>query len=632
MNKEDILFPHEEIREVQDELIETVQEGVTAGTDVIVHAPTGLGKTVASIGPALKYALENKKTVFFLTSRHTQHKIVIETLRAIKDTFKTKFTVVDLIGKKWMCLQPGVNTMFAGAFADYCNKLKAEGTCEYFSKLKKGEKITTDGNRSIKEIKSLNTPSNEQIIEVSREHGVCPYYTAMQIAKKANVIIGDYYYIFSPGIRENYLAQIGKELKDCIVIVDEGHNLPNRIKDLASERLTTIMTSRAVKEAEKHGYEELSEQLTELSNVLESMGDKLNSNSLRETEKYIRKEDFIDEIRGIAKYEKFVQDLKFIGDAILEEQKLSYIRSIADFLEAWLGEDEGFTRIISKHISRKDKKEYVMVSYRCLDASVVSEQAIKGAYCTIMMSGTLTPTLMYKEILGFPEDTIMETFRSPFPEKNKLNIIVPKTSTKYEKRSTEQYKEIAKAVATMTNTVPGNSVVFFPSYRFRDDVYQYYNHESEKAIFLESAEMNKKEKEELLEKFKEYNKKGAVLLGVAKGNFAEGIDLPGDYLKCVIVVGLPLQRPDLETKALIDYFDNKFGKGWDYGYLFPAFNNVLQSAGRCIRSETDKGVIVFLDERFHWNNYRKCFPETWDIKTTMLYRTLIKRFFEENGD
>jgi DNA excision repair protein ERCC-2 len=114
------------------------------------------------------------------------------------------------------------------------------------------------------------------------------------------------------------------------------------------------------------------------------------------------------------------------------------------------------------------------------------------------------------------------------------------------------------------------------------------------------------------------------------GNFGEGIDLPGDYLKGVIIVGLPLQRPDLETEALIKYYDDKFKKGWDYGYLFPAFNRALQSAGRCIRSETDKGVIIFLDERYTWKNYNRCFPPSWSLKTTLLYEKMIEDFFKEN--
>ncbi|MGV8171670.1 MAG: helicase C-terminal domain-containing protein, partial [Candidatus Woesearchaeota archaeon] len=136
------------------------------------------------------------------------------------------------------------------------------------------------------------------------------------------------------------------------------------------------------------------------------------------------------------------------------------------------------------------------------------------------------------------------------------------------------------------------------------------------------------EKQEFLQNFSGYRSKGAILNAVITGSFAEGIDLPG-ILKAVVIVGLPLQKPDLETKSLIEYYDKKFNKGWDYGYLFPAFTKTIQAAGRCIRSETDKGVIIFLDERYGWNNYYRCFPSTWKIKVSLLYTALIKDFFIE---
>ncbi len=243
------------------------------------------------------------------------------------------------------------------------------------------------------------------------------------------------------------------------------------------------------------------------------------------------------------------------------------------------------------------------------------------------MSGTLTPTEMYKDLLGF-ENVTERVFKSPFPEENRLSLIVPKTTTKFTARNEEQYRKIAKEVVDITNIVPGNSVVFFPSYFIRDQVVKHFTSETNKTTFLETPEMNKQEKTELLERFKQYAKSGAVLLGTSSGNFSEGVDLLGDLLKCVIVVGLPLQQPDLETQEAIKYYDKKFGKGWDYGYLFPAFNKVLQSAGRCIRSETDRGIIVFLDERYVWPNYIRCFPEDLNLQIKEDYLEEIKDFFD----
>jgi DNA excision repair protein ERCC-2 len=246
------------------------------------------------------------------------------------------------------------------------------------------------------------------------------------------------------------------------------------------------------------------------------------------------------------------------------------------------------------------------------------------------MSGTLSPTEMYKDLLGFPSDTKATSYSNPFPQKNRLALIIPEVTTRFSLRTPKQYKKIAKICSEISNTVPGNTVVFFPSYKVRDEVHKFLYGSCNKKILKETQELSKQEKTRLLEDFKANHKKGSVLLAVIGGNFNEGIDLPGDFLKAVVVVGLPLQQPDLETNQLIKYYDKKFMKGWDYGYVLPAFVKALQSAGRCIRSETDRGLIAFLDERYSWPNYYKCFPADWKPSITALYKERIKKFFNNS--
>ncbi|MFC2134933.1 ATP-dependent DNA helicase, partial [Bacteroidota bacterium] len=456
----------------------------------------------------------------------------------------------------------------------------------------------------------------------SEKFGVCPYEMSLILAKKAKVIVGDYFYLFSPSVSTSFLKKSGIEMENVIIVVDEAHNLPSRVKDLYSNKLTNVILRRAVAEAKKYKFDEIGSVLEEIKDVLDKLSD------FDGEEKYISKMDFYERVNYATDYEQLVDDLSEIADSVREKQKNSYIGSVSLFLELWKNDDEGFTRIVSKQEGPKDIIK--TINFRCLDPGIFTRNVIESAHSTILMSGTLTPTSMYKELLGFDEAE-EETYESPFPEENKLNIIIPKTSTKYDLRSQQQYSDIADILAKVVNKVPGNSAVFFPSYYLRDRIYKEFNELCNKTVFIEHPNMSKSEKQELLEKFKSYKKTGAVLLGVISGSFGEGIDLPGDYLKSVVIVGLPLTKPDLETKALIDYFDKKFGKGWDYGYLFPAFNKTLQSAGRCIRSETDKGVIIFLDERYTWNNYHRCFPSSWNIKTTMLYEKMIEQFFENSS-
>ena len=618
-----VLFPHDKVRPIQDELIRKINQTVTGQQNLIVHAPTGLGKTAAALAPSINEALKKDLTVFFLTSRHTQHKLAMETVNLIKEKYKQAFTVVDIIGKKWLCLQLGVNKLYPREFAEYCKKIKEDDLCEFYTKTRDKGEASKTAREVVSQLKRDNKTDTESIIEKSIEQGVCPYEVALLIARDARIIIGDYYYLFNPYIRETFLNRTGKELGKIIIIIDEGHNLPARVKDLASHRISTNTVRRALDETKKHDKEEIREILEILEKKLWELTDEV------EDEVYVSKDQLIGEIKEMTDYDELISDMSFLADLIREEQKHSALGTVASFLEAWQGEDKGFTRILAKSRDLRGE-EIITIQYRCLDPGIITKDVIRSAHSTILMSGTLNPTSMYKEVLGF-DTAEEESYKSPFPEKNKLNIIIPRTSTKYETRSEQQYREIAEILVRATNKIPGNTAVFFPSYLLRDDVNKHFSKLSQKPVFIEKQKLTKKEKLEFLEAFKGYKNVGAVLLGVISGNFGEGIDLPGDFLKSVIIVGLPLQRPDLETQALIKYYDEKFKKGWDYGYLFPAFNRALQSAGRCIRSETDKGVIIFLDERYTWKNYNRCFPPSWDIKATLLYEKMIKDFFEENG-
>lgn len=604
--------------------MEEITHALEKREDIIIHAPTGLGKTAAALAPTLSYALEHKKTIFFLTSRHTQHEIALKTLQEIKQKHQVEFQAVDIIGKKWMCLQEGVLRLPSQEFTEFCRALREDGKCSFYEKLKKGEAITTEGKLVIAELCQRSPVRTQDIVQTCAKSEVCPYYTSMEIAKKAQVIIGDYYYMFHPNVRKLFLARAGKELEDAIIIVDEAHNLPNRIKDLASSRLSNIIIKRAIKEAQKYKHVNVEAWLEHIQHFFSTRAQHLRTNN--KYEELITRQKFIEFVGQIDDYEVIIETCGNIGDGIREETQVSYIGAVANFLDMWKGTDEGFTRIMS--IKKGAREDIIMLAYRCLDPSLVARKIIADAHSTILMSGTLQPTSMYKEILGIDTGK-EEEYPSPFPKENRLNLIIPKTSTKYTTRGDEQYKQIGETLVQVIEKIPGNVAVFFPSYYLLEEVKRYVERETSKTVFTERAEMTTEEKQDFIDRFRGYKHSGAVLLGAISGNFGEGIDLPGDELKGVVIVGLPLQKPDLETEALINYYDEKFSRGWDYGYLFPAFNKTLQSAGRCIRSGTDRGVIIFLDERYAWPNYKRCFPKDWDVTISLMYEKLIEEFFQK---
>jgi len=612
MNLKDIYFPHDEVRPIQDDLIKQVLLAVKNKSNLIVHAPTGLGKTAATLAPVLASIQSKDVTVFFLTSRHTQHKIVIDTLRTIKKKYDLNFIASSIIGKKWMCLMPNTATMRSSDFSEFCKIMRKDDKCEFYANSKPNN---MKFKKVLEEAQHISPVSTEEIIDISEKEKVCPYEISIKLASKSKIIVCDYNLLFNPSIRENFFSKTGKMLENSILIIDEGHNLPARINELLTQRLSSRIIQRAIKEAKKYGFDEIVMPLFELDAVLTRFSQDLRNDE----EKLVSREDFIAQVNNIKNYAELIEDIALAGDAVLEEQKRSALTAVSKFMDAWPHGDIGFCRSITNQDNNR------VLNYRCLDPSLNTKEIIASAYSTIMMSGTLSPADMYADLLGFPEDTIKKEFPSPFPHENRLTLIIPKTTTKFTQRNAAQFSAISSICSEIVNKIPGNSAIYFPSYYLRDEIAKFFEPACNKTIFYEQPRLTKEEKQDLLNRF--CKNKGAVLLGVAAGSFGEGIDLPG-VLDCVVVVGLPLDRPDLETKELIKYYDKKFGKGWDYGYVMPALTKTMQNAGRCIRSDKDRGVIVFLDQRYTWPSYFKCFPSDWKLKITLDYKNKIAEFFE----
>lgn len=614
------LFPYDKIRPEQDEMVNDVKDIVSSGGRLIAHAPTGLGKTAAVLAPALGVALEKGYTIFFLTSRHTQHAIAIETLKIIKEKYSLSFSAVDFVGKKHMCAREEVNAFPGRQFHEYCKSLRNDDNCEFYLNFRKGSDLTPSSKNVIKFINSLPAHT-EETVSISKQQRVCPYEVAAAAAKDASVIIADYYNLFNPKVRESFFKRSGKSLDKAIIIVDEAHNLPGRMRELLTNRLSTILLSRALKESEKWGESSIKDFLNDLNSLLGVL-------AMEGPERVISKDALLSPLSSYNLtnvLEKMYQAAEYIREA----DKQSFIGSVADFLARWQDEESEFSRVISAKDARSGR--VITVSHACLDPSPETAEVLNQAKSVILMSGTLTPLTMYRDILGFPKETLLKEYKSPLPKENRLALIVKGSTTKFSERNASQYMKMAKICADSANTVPGNVAIFFPSYYLMEQVHVYLHEQLQKEVFKEHQDMSKEEKNQLLKDFRRNFLKGGVLLAVIGGNFSEGIDLPGQFLNGVIIVGLPLVQPDIFTKELISYYEKRYKKGWDYGYVFPAFTKALQSAGRCIRTETDRGVILFVDDRYAWPSYYNCFPKDMAPKTTVFYQQAIADFFSQKS-
>lgn len=608
------LFPHSQVRPSQKELKATVEAALQDGKHVVAHAPTGLGKTAATLPPALAYGLEHNKTTFFLTPRHSQHEIALDTLKQIKEKHNTRFVAVDLIGKSHLC---------EGANMPSHDDDDDQPKCPRYDNTYNDKRQLTDRARRKKNsLKGRILRAEEVKAECKK---VCPYEILIHLAAEADVIVGDYFHIFHPGVRDVIFSKSSMSLKDCIVIVDEAHNLPDRTRRLYSAVLTEKMIKTAKKEAENEGYYEEEESLERLQRELERLAK--HELGMDQEEVEIEKSAFTGRVKDIASYDNFIDDLGEVAKAVEEDGKESVCADIAEFLDRWKnGKEYGFVRVLKK--VQYTKNPYLRLSYTCLNPQFATEQPFKKVHASIAMSGTLMPVGMYVDLFGLdPENTYAEAYTSPFPEGNKMNLIVDKVTTQYKQRGEKEYQKMAWYILKSAENVKGNVGVFFPSYKMRDEVYERLQKRIDKPVFVEDRSMDKEEKNKFLDKFAEKTGEGAVLLGVIGGSFGEGVDFPGELMSAVFIVGLPLQRPDLETQALIDFYDEKFdGRGWDYGYNYPAINRALQAAGRCIRSNDDRGIVMFMDKRYAWDKYRRALPaENYHI--TKAPWIDIQRFF-----
>ncbi len=592
-------------------MISDVRNAVQNKRHLVADAPTGLGKTIAALFPCVEYALDNGKTVLFLTSRLSQHKMAIETMQMLG------VSAVDIVGKKWLCshdVQDFDNTMFS----NFCYGLISRGQCKYYRNFRQKE-ITPGALSMINELgkKPLHSEDAKRLAG----HSYCTYELLMEAAKKSSVVVADYFHVFSPN-GEKFFRRLGKAPENCILIVDEAHNLPDRIRDNMSSKISTLTTELAKKENERFGLE--------VSDYIEIVEDAVRNIAkqrlLEREESFLGKQEFVESIEKYCVYSKAIVALGAAGERVLENKKKSFTEKIALFLLSWLGDDYGYARIISRE--RIMGKDRISIFYNCLDPSLVSRRIIAESHSTVLMSGTLSPMVMYRDLLGMEEARAgMKSYDSPFPKRNRMNIIAADITTKYKERNPENYAKIAMTVSLCVQSVKGNVAVFFPSYKVMKEIYAIAKANMQKPVFMEVQGMTKEQRKQMQEEFASQWERGAVLFGVIGGSFSEGIDLPGERLNGVIVVGMPLEKPTLGVKALIDYYEMRFKKGRDYGYFYPAMRKAMQAAGRCIRTETDRGVCVFGDKRFLEKRFSNIFPRSWDFVITEKPEIEIRKFF-----
>ena len=633
----DSYFPFSAIRAGQREFMDDVQDSVESESILLAHAPTGIGKTVAALVPALRYALANEKTVFFLTSKRSQHKIAIDTLRRIKQHAGLNLVAVDITAKQSMCPRATspLYREYYSLFNEFCKSEQKNKRCRYFMK--------TD-EEALQRIRA-DILHVEELCDWCAGRGVCPHRAALEVAERADVVVCDYNYLFEPDIAERVLERLEAGLDDLILIVDEAHNLPDRIRNNLSNTLRMSMITSAAREI-KYIDREMYGNLMELEQILTKLAMKASANKAKEIP--VERNFLIDEMGRVLRrrieaisYDEFVNTLQTIAEKFEtageakgspryskeKEAAQRNIVTVAEFLDGWRTREK-CVRIFSLVL-----RENPMLYFKLLDPSVISAPIFAHAHSTIMMSGTLCPTEMYADVLGVTPDRIRgkeivtREYKSPFPEENRPIVVTKELTTKYTKRGEEMYRKVAGKISEVAQYVKGGMAVFFPSYALLKDISSYLPQDLSRRAIIERREMTKEEKNRLYELLRDAN--DGILLAVQGGSFSEGMDYESNTLKAIIVVGLPLSPPTLEVKTIEGYYTGIYGaeKGRLYGYFYPAITKVLQAAGRGIRSEQDRCIIVLMDYRFAQFPYKKCLPPDYKVNFTDRAEILCRKFF-----
>ena len=579
-------FPFE-YRQSQKRMMNGVFRSIEEGKNIFIQAPTGTGKTLGTLFPAIK-AMGNGKSnrIFYLTAKTITRTVAEESGELLrKQGLRMKF--ITLTAKEKICpldecvCQP-----------EYCERAKG-----HFDRV----------NDAIFDVINHEDKIDRECISVYAEkYQVCPFEYQLDISLWCDTIICDYNYVFDPVV---YLKRFFADpMANMLFLVDEAHNLVDRAREMYSavlyrrefrdvyRRLKNIQPKLARK-VHKCGqflkdYEEMRKSTGGSYAEVSEVGSFVLSlmRMISDMEDYL-KEDLERDLRECVT-ELYFNARRFVNTYdLLDDKYLIYT------------EGEG---------------QDTMIRLFCVDPSGNLSERIGMSRSTVFFSATLLPVQYYKDLLSKnPEEDYEMYVESPFSTENRLVFTARDVSSRYTARNDEQYERIAEYIRKIIRGKNGNYLVFCPSYQFMDEVYQIFtDHELQKAgnglkVYRQESNMDEDERQAFLEHFKESPHETTLGFCVLGGIFSEGIDLKADRLIGAIVIGTGLPGVGSDRELLKSYFDEKSGQGFDYAYLFPGMNKVLQAGGRVIRSESDQGVIALLDERFNYTSYRRLFPREW---------------------
>ncbi len=571
-------FPFTSYREGQRKLAGAVYKTICEGRKLFARAPTGIGKTVSTLFPAIKaIGMGKLEQLFYLTARTITRTAAEDTLATMAQRGLVLRSVT-ITAKEKVCFQDQVD----------CRPESCPYANGYYDRI----------NEAILDLLGNETSIRRETIErYARKHVVCPFEMSLDAAYGADAVIGDYNYIFDPRVSLKRLT--GERKKRTALLVDEAHNLVDRAREMYSAVL------------EKREFLELEREFKGVSLSIHTAAKTINKwfvalRKQSEGEPLVSKE-VPDGLQVLI--EEFLvraeRELAGGGPGAGSERLLNAYFAAAGWIRTGKLYDERYVAYA------EFERNEVRLKMFCLDPSHLLAQMGKGFLAHVFFSATLSPLGYYMDMLGGGEEDYSVTLGSPFAKEQWEARIIP-LSTRYADR--ERTKErLTVALLDFAGQRRGNYLVFFPSYEYMNGIYEEFAAHSEGSwqTLLQTPDMAEEERERFLARFDEANEETLVGFAVMGGIFSEGIDLTGDRLNGVVVVGVGMPQIGLERNLIRSHFDAQGMNGFDYAYVYPGINKVLQAGGRLIRTELDQGRLMLLDDRYLQPKYARLLPEEW---------------------
>lgn len=580
----ELTFPYPKFRDQQHQFAGVVYKTIAAQKILLAEAPTGTGKTIATLFPAIK-ALGSQlgQRIFYLTAKNSTRQVAEKTVAAL-NAHGAKLKCVTITAKDKICFQTAADC--------------PPGNCPY-----------TDGyyDRNKDALKDLFAHEDiwdrATIERYAKKHTICPFEFSLDASLLADVVIGDYNYLFDPQV---YLQRFFADPQPGnIFLIDEAHNLVSRGRDMYSSQLSAdllLPIKKMIRGHRSSAVQKLRQALKPLTAAFKSLNELFTDDDQAPVVLAEPDEDFIEDLyQALERLTNWLQDFQ---QSEFHETVLDLFFAINTFLKIFDFYGDNYQTIVTQQPQQ--------ITLRCLDPSEYLQESLHKGDASVLFSATLTPLSYYQETLTANDtDSLIYRIHSPFPPEHQLLVCTNYIQTTYRQREAN-LPQIAAAIASLAQGKTGNYLVFLPSYGFLEQVASAFKEKYPQLQTLQQTSgATEAERQEFLAQFQSDPTETLVGFAVLGGAFSEGIDLQGSRLIGVAIVSVGLPGLSLENNLLKDYYQEKNHQGYAYAYQLPGFNNVLQASGRVIRGEQDHGVILLIDQRFASSRYRQLFPPHW---------------------